>query len=140
MRGLSVRFALAPLGFFFHYRHPGPVHLHIQDRNRLADNEGQIELDCLLNLLLLVLSDIDADSLCRTFHRFGCDLQISQQLHLLPSLIEGRLLADHRLHTAHSGRELCILDVQFNIGGELPVMTMRAQIVGTEYLHLAYRR
>ena len=101
---------------------------------------GRCSWTARLNLLLFALRDIDADRSCRTFHRFGGDLQISQQLHQLPTLIEGRLLADHPLHTAHCGRELGVLDVEFNIGGELSVMTMRAQIVGTGYLHLAYRR
>src|SRR6266540_2052485 len=39
---LAVGLAFASLRFFLYYRHAGPVHLHIQDRNRLADDDRQI--------------------------------------------------------------------------------------------------
>ena len=53
-------------------------------------------------------------------------------------MIEGGILADGRLHAAHPGRELCIFDVQFDIGGELAGMAVRAQVVGARYFRLAY--
>jgi hypothetical protein len=39
-------------------------------------------------------------------------------------MIERRLLAYDRLHAAHPRRELGVLDVQFNIGGELAGVAM----------------
>ena len=54
-------------------------------------------------------------------------------------MIEGRLLAHHRLHAAHSRRELRVFDVQFDVGGELAGMAVRAQVVGARYFHLAHR-
>ncbi len=87
--------------------------------------------------LLFSLCDIAADSLCRAFHRFGRNLQIGQNLHLLAAMIEGGVLADERLHATHTGGELSLLDVQFDIGGELSVMAVGAKIIGTRHFHWA---
>jgi len=45
-------------------------------------------------------------------------------------MVEGRLLADRRLHAAHARREFRVLDVQFDVGGKLASMAVRAQVVG----------
>src|SRR5204863_9915617 len=59
---LPIGLAFASLSLFLHYRHPGAVHLHIQDRNRL---DGQIQLDGSLNLALLVFRNIATDGFGR---------------------------------------------------------------------------
>ncbi len=74
-----------------------------------------------------------ADGLRRALHRFGGHLQAGQHLHLLAAVIEGRLLADQTPACGAPRRELRILDVQFDIGGELAGMTVRAQVVGPRY-------
>jgi hypothetical protein len=43
-----------------------------------------------------------------------------------------------RLHAPHSRREFRILNVQFDVGGELAVMTVGAQVVGTRHFRVAY--
>ena len=48
---LAFGLTLAPHGFFLHYRYSRPIHLHIQDGNRFAHYDGQIQLDGSLNLL-----------------------------------------------------------------------------------------
>ena len=54
-------------------------------------------------------------------------------------MVEGPLLTDVRLHAAHPRRELRVFDIQFDVGGKLTSMAVRAQIVGTRYFHLAHR-
>src|SRR5215469_5465137 len=56
------------------------------------------------------------------------------------TVIERCLVPDHSLHAAYSGRELCILDIQFDIDGKLPLATVRAQIVRTQSFHMAQGR
>ena len=53
-------------------------------------------------------------------------------------MVEGGILANRRLHAAHTWRELRIFDVQFDIGGKLTHMAVRAQIVRTRHLRLPY--
>jgi len=48
----------------------------------------------------------------------------------LAARIEGNLLAHHGLHAAHPGRELGVLDVEFDIGGKLARVAVGAQVVG----------
>jgi hypothetical protein len=57
---------------------------------------------------------------------FGSHLQAGQNFHLFAAMIEGRLLADDRLHAAYPGREFRILDIQFDIGGQLADAAVRA--------------
>ena len=59
-------------------------------------------------------------------HRFGGHFQAGQDLHLLVIVIEGGLLADQSEHSAHSGGQLRILDIQLAIRGELAGMTVPA--------------
>jgi hypothetical protein len=86
-------------------------------------------LDRSLNLLLLSLGYIAADSLRRTFHRFGSHFQASQHLHLLAPMIERRLLTDQGMHAAHSGGGFGVYDIQLHIGRKLALMTSRTQII-----------
>ena len=132
---LAVGLAFASLGLFLHHRHARPIHLHIQNGNRLTDDDGQIQLDGFADFALLACGDVGANRLRRALHRFGGHLQTGQNLHLLATVIEGSLLAHHRLHAAHPGREVRFLDVQFDVGRELAVMTVRAQIPGTLHSH-----
>ena len=55
-------------------------------------------------------------------------------------MIERRLLTDERLHAANAGRELRVLDIQFDIGGELALLAVRTQIVGPRYSDCAHHR
>jgi len=96
---------------FLHHGDAGPIHLHIQDGNRLANGDGQIELHRSLDLLVFLLSDIPSDGLCRTLDRLGRPLQARQNFQLLAAVIEGSLLAHQGLHAAHPGRKLRPLDV-----------------------------
>jgi hypothetical protein len=82
-----------------------------------------------LDLGLFALSDIGSDGLRCALHRFGRYLQAGQNFHLFAAVIEGRLLADDRLHAAHSGRKLRVLDIQFDIHRKLADAALRAQKV-----------
>jgi hypothetical protein len=139
MCGLAVGFAFPALALFLYHRYAGPVHLHIQNRNRLADDDGQIQLNGSADFALLDRRDISADCLRRTLYRFGGYFQTGQHLDLLAAVIEGRCLAHHRLHAPHSGRDVGILDVQFCVNGELAGVAVFAEIVGTRYLDRAHR-
>jgi hypothetical protein len=92
-------------------------------------------LHCALNLLLLATHDVLADGFGGALYRFRGHLQTGQQLHLLAAVIEGRLLADQRVHAPHARRRVGVLDVQFAVGGELALAAMRTQIPGTCDLH-----
>jgi hypothetical protein len=63
-----------------------------------------------------------------------------ESLALFAAMIEGSLLAHQSAHAAHPGRELRILDIQFDISRELALMTVGAQIVWTPDSHRAYNR
>ena len=119
VRRLPFCLALPAHGFLSHHRHSGSVHLHIQNRNRLSHDHGQIQLHGPLDLRLLARGDIFSDGLRRALHGFGGHLQIGEQFHLLASVIERGLLAHDGLHAAHPGRGLRVFDIQFDIGGEL---------------------
>jgi hypothetical protein len=124
--------------FFLHHRYSGGVHFHIQNRDRLAHHDRQIQLLGPLNLLSRARADILSNGFCRSLHGFGSHLQIGQQFHLLATPIEGGVLAHHCLHAAHPRGELRVLDIQFDIRRKLAVMAVRAQVVGSRHLHLAY--
>jgi hypothetical protein len=49
--------------------------------------------------------------------------------HLLAAAFEGGVLSHQRVHTPHAGRALLVLDIQFDVGGELSSMAVWAQIV-----------
>jgi len=138
MGGLIFRLSLPAHRLLLHHGYTSAIHLHIQDRNRFAQHYGQIQLHGSPHLFLLSGGDIFAYGLRRSLHGFGGHLQIGEQFHLLAPLVEGRLLAHHRLHAAHSGGELPIFDVQFDVGGKLAGMAVRTQVVGTRYLHLTH--
>jgi hypothetical protein len=140
MGRLAVRLALPADGLFLHHGHSGPIHLHIQNRNRLPHNDRQIQLDGLLYFLPRASRDIAPDGLRRALHRFGCNLQAGQDLDLLATMIERSCRAHHRRHTADARRHFRIDNVQFRIGRELPLMTLRTQVIGTGNLRRAERR
>jgi hypothetical protein len=140
MGRLAGCLALPAYRLLLHHRYSRPIHLHIQDGNRLARHEGQVELEGFPALFLLAPSDIGAEGLGGPLHRFGGHLQVGEQFHLLPTVIEGRLLAYDRLHATHARRKLRIFDVQPSIDRELAAMAARAQLVGTRHFHRAQRR
>jgi len=129
MRGLPVALALPTHSLFLHHGDSGSIHLHIQDGNRLAADDGQIQLQGFLDLGLLALGDIASDGLGYTFHGFGGHLQASQQSHVLAAVIEWGLLAYQSMHATHSGRKFGVLDVQFDIHRKLADVTLGAQVV-----------
>lgn len=53
----------------------------------------------------------------------------AKQLHLFAALIEGSCLADQRVHTPRTGRELRMFEVQFGVGGKLSGLAVRTKIV-----------
>jgi hypothetical protein len=83
--------------------------------------------------------DLFPDRLRTSLYGLCGYLQIGQQFHVLASVIEGGLLADDGLHAAHAGGELRIFDIQFNIRGRLPAVTVWAQIIGTRDFHPTHR-
>jgi len=137
MGRLTVHLALAAYSFLLDHRHSGPIHFDIENRNRLAEDSGKIQLDRFVDLLALTSSDILSNSFCGTLHRLGSHLQPGQDFDLFAAMIEGSILAHQGLHAAHPGRELRVFDIQFHVGRKLPLMTMRAQVVGTRQFHLA---
>ena len=138
MGRLTRDLALPTHRLFLHHRHSRPIHLHIQDGNRLPGHDGKVQRQGLRDFLLLALRDIGAEGLRRTLHRFGGHLQARQNFHLFTALIEGGLLAHQRLHAPHPGREFRVLDVQFDIGGKLAGVTVRAPVVGAGDFHRAH--
>jgi hypothetical protein len=112
--------------------------LDIKGGNRLADYDRQIQLQGALDLFQLAGGDVGSDGLGHSLHGLGGYLQTSQEFHPLAALLERGVLAERGLHAAHSGRELGIFDIQFDIGRELPGMAVRAQIVGARDSHLAH--
>lgn len=138
MRGLPFHLALSAYGLLFHHRHSGPVDLHIQNGNRLSDDDRQVQLHGPLNVGLLAGGNIFPDGLGRALHRLGGHFQIRQEFHLLPPLLERDLLADDGLHAAHTGRELRVFNVQFDIGGELSAVAVRAQVIRARNVGLAH--
>ena len=137
MGWLSFRLAFPSLGCFLYDRHASAVHLHIQDGNRLAHHDWQIQLYGALNLLPLTLRDVLADGFGSALYRFGGHLQTGQHLHLFAAMIAGRLLPNQSLHAPHAGREVRVLDIQFGVDGELALMAMRTEIPGARDFHLA---
>jgi hypothetical protein len=83
MSGLAVGFAFAACGFFLHHRHACPIHLHVKNRNRLAHNHRQVQLDGLADFALLTGGDVGANGLRCAFHRFGRHFQSGQEPDLL---------------------------------------------------------
>jgi hypothetical protein len=113
MRRLAVILAFPPLRFFLHHGHSRSVHLHIQNANRLADNDRQVQLDGFADFALLAGGDVGANRLRCPLHGFGGHLQTGQNLHLLTTAIERHLLSHRCLHAAHPGREVRIAYVSF---------------------------
>ena len=130
---------LRPSVSFFTTGTPVPSICTYRIGNRLADDHGQVQLDGLRNLALLARGDVGANRLRRTLHRFGGHFQSGQNLHLLAARDRRALLAHHRLHAAHAGRTVPVLHVQFSVGGELAVVTVRTKIPGTRQFDLTQR-
>jgi len=129
MRRPTFGLALRPNGLFLHYRHAGPIHLHIQDGNRFTHHDRQIQLHRPLDLFPLACGDVFAYGFRYPLYGFGGHVQIGEEFHLLASVVKGHLLSHHCLHAAHPGREFGIFDVQFDIGGKLPGMAVLAQVI-----------
>ena len=78
MRWLTVRLTLPPDGFFLHYWIASPIHLHIQDRNWLAQHDWQIQLYGAPDFCLLTLRNIRTNRFCRPLHGFSGHLQAGE--------------------------------------------------------------
>jgi len=55
-------------------------------------------------------------------------------------MIERSLLAHQSMHAAHPGRELRVLDVEFDIDRKLTPMAVLTQVVRAQTLRLSHRR
>ena len=71
MGSLAVRPTSPAQGLFLHHGHSRPIHLHIQDGDRRADDDRQIQLDGSLDLELFPLGDIASDGFRGALHRLG---------------------------------------------------------------------
>jgi len=129
MCGLSVLLAFAALGFLLHHRYSGSIHLHVQNGHGLAEHDRQVQLHGFLNLFVLLGGEIFPGGLGDALHGFGGHLQTGQHFHLFAAVLERRLLANQSVHATDSRRELRVLDIEFDIAGELALVTVRAQIV-----------
>src|SRR5207248_1142025 len=87
--------------------------------------------------VLRAFRDAGGNRLRWPLHRFGRHFQTGHNLHLLPSVIEGSILAYCGLHAAHTRRAVAVFDVELVINGALAVVTVRAQIPGARQFHLA---
>jgi hypothetical protein len=88
-------------------------------------------------LLLFARGDVRSDALGGALHGFAGHLQTSERFHLLASVVEGSLLAHNSQHATHSRRMLLVFYIEFDIGRELAVVAVRAQIIGTRYFDSA---
>ena len=61
VRRLAVGLAFASLRLFLHHWYACPVHLHIQNRNRLTHDDGQIQSNDLADFVLFALGDVGAN-------------------------------------------------------------------------------
>src|SRR6202522_249617 len=50
MGGLTVRLAWTAYSFLLDHRHSGPIHFHIENRNRLAEERRNIQPDAFFDL------------------------------------------------------------------------------------------
>lgn len=100
--------------------------MHTQNRDRLSQHYRQIQLLGPLDLRLLADGYVRANGLRGALHILGRHLQVGQPFDLLAPVIERGLLAHQSLHAAHPWGELRVHYVQFEIGGELAVMAVRA--------------
>ena len=66
---------------------------------------------------------------------FGSSQGTGPQAKFLPALIEGGLLAHHGLHSADTGRELSLYDIQFRVGGKLSDVATGTEVVRTHHRH-----
>ena len=116
---------------FLHDRHTGAIHLDIENGDRFTHDEGQIQLECPIDLLLLAPCDIGAGRFGHALDGFSGEIQAGQQLELLAAMIERSVLPHQCLHPAHTGRELRVHDVEIRVGGELPLVAVGAKKIGT---------
>ena len=68
---LPVHFTHSPHGFFSDNGNTGPVHLYVENRNRLSHHDRQMQLQSLLHRGLFASGDIGADRFGGTFDGFG---------------------------------------------------------------------
>ena len=129
MGWLTFRLALSAHRLFLHHGYSRPIHLHVQDRDRFAHHDGQIQLHGSLNLCLLARGDILAYGFRCPLHGFGGDLQTGEQFHLLTPVVEGCRRSHHGEHAARSGGYFRFLHIQFHIGRELSLMASRTQVI-----------
>ena len=128
MSRLPLHFADPALGLFLYDWDSGPVHLHTENRNRFSHDDGELQLNSLLHSGLFAFSNVAADPFGSSFDGLSGHLESRQQFELTASVIERRVRTNQRQHTAHTGREIRLLDIQGGIYRKLAVMTVRAQI------------
>src|ERR1700733_1734043 len=76
-------------------RYSGPIHFHIENRNRLGGDSGKIQLDRVIDLLALALTlrDILSNGFYGSLHRLGSHVQHCQNFHMFAAMIEWSILA-----------------------------------------------
>src|SRR5271165_2568618 len=75
MGWLTVRLAQAAHRFLLDHRHSGAIHLDVENRNRLACDDRQIQLDRFLDFFSRALSYIFSDSFRRALNRLSRHVQ-----------------------------------------------------------------
>ena len=118
------------LGFGLPHRHLCPIHLNVQVRNRRAGNGREVELLGAPDIFLLSGLNIFSDRFGYPLDRFSRNVYAGQELHLVPALSEGRLAAHRREHAPHAWGEVCLVDVELNVGRELSLAACGTQVVG----------
>src|SRR2546430_10107669 len=79
---------LPPHRLFLHHRNSRPIHLHVEDGNRLADNGGQLPLEGFFDLGLFALRRIGSACLRRALPRFWSHLHARPDFPLLAAVIQ----------------------------------------------------
>ena len=116
----------------------GPIHFDVQDRDRFARHQGQLQLQGPLDLCLLPRRDILCDPFRRPLHRLGGQFQTRQQFQLPASVTDREPPGPPPpAYGAPPRRVFGWGDVEFGVGGKLAAMTVPAQVVGARHIHPA---
>jgi hypothetical protein len=135
MPGLTVGLALPTQSLFLHHRNSAPVHLHIQDGNRFAGDDRQIQLQSFLDLFLLALGDIASDGLGKRSTDLVVTSNPASNCICSRPRSKGASWPTTTCMRRTPGGKLRIFDVQFDIHWKLAHVTLGAQIVGPGNAH-----
>jgi hypothetical protein len=99
-----------------------------------------MQLHGAIHFPLLAPSNVFANGFGGALYRFGGDFQTGQQRHLPTSVIKGGLASHGGKHAPHSGREILLVDIQVQVGWELAVVAVWAEVVRAHQFDLAEHR